>query len=446
VCPKAHSHAESEETDPLVAALDSVESVRRVGRVTEAYGTLIRVTGVAARIGETCELRHPKTGDTLSAEVVGISDCHTLLTPLGGIQGLSADMQVLSRGERSQVAAGEALLGRVLSADGSPIDGKPAPRGCARVPLYQQAPNPLDRQPIDRALSTGIRSIDAMMTIGSGQRLGTFAAAGGGKSTLLGMLARGSHADCNVIVLVGERGREVREFIYDNLGPEGLARSVVVVATSDRPAMERARAALVGTAIAEHFRDQGRDVVLMMDSVTRYARALREMGLAIGEPPARRGYPPSVFSTLPQLFERAGKNQYGSITGLYTVLLEDEDTSNDPIGEEVRSILDGHIVLSRRLAEQAHYPAIDVLASTSRVMSRITGEDHQRAAQQLRQDLAKYREIELLVQVGEYQKGSDPAADRALERIDSIGSLLQQTTTEFASFDDTLQRLKEIAA
>ncbi|MFP4061626.1 MAG: FliI/YscN family ATPase [Halochromatium sp.] len=434
------------QSDPLLAALERVDSVRRVGRVTEAYGTLIRATGIAARIGETCELRHPATGDSLLAEVVGVSDRHTLLTPLGGIQGLSADMEVLSRGERSQVPAGEALLGRVLAADGSPMDGKPAPQGCSRVPLYAEAPNPLHRAPVDRVLPTGIRSIDATVTVGSGQRLGMFAAAGGGKSTLLGMLARGTQADCNVIVLVGERGREVREFIQDNLGAEGLARSVVVVATSDRPAMERARAALVGTAIAEHFRDLGRDVVLMMDSVTRYARALREMGLAVGEPPARRGYPPSVFSTLPQLFERAGNNAHGSITGFYTVLLEDEDTANDPIGEEVRSILDGHIVLSRRLAEEAHYPAIDVLASTSRVMPRVASTEHQEAAQQLRRDLAKYREIELLIQVGEYQHGSDPAADRAVARIDNIRSLLKQGTDELTSFASTMNGLQEVVA
>jgi len=430
--------------DPLLSALESVDSVRRVGRVTEAYGTLIRATGVVARIGETCELRHPATGDTLLAEVVGVSDRHTLLTPLGGIQGLSADMEVLSRGERTQVPAGDALLGRVLAADGTPMDGKPAPQGCARVPLYREAPNPLHRQPIDFALETGVRSLDATLTVGCGQRVGMFAAAGGGKSTLLGMLARGSTSDCNVIVLVGERGREVREFIQDNLGAEGLARSVVVVATSDRPAMERARAPLVGTAIAEYFRDQGRNVVLMMDSVTRYARALREMGLAVGEPPARRGYPPSVFSMLPQLFERAGNDATGSITAFYTVLLEDEDAANDPIGEEVRSILDGHLVLSRRLAEQGHYPAIDILASASRVMPRIASAEQVEAAQQLRRDLAKYREIELLVQVGEYQQGSDPAADRSLARIDSISALLKQGTTDFSAFADTLQHLREV--
>ena len=279
-----------------------------------------------------------------------------------------------------------------------------------------------------------------------GQRVGIFAAAGGGKSTLLGMLARGAASDVNVIVLVGERGREVREFVDDSLGPEGLRKSVVIVATSDRPALERSRAADVGTAIAEHFRDRGQRVLLLMDSVTRYARALRDVGLAVGEPPARRGFPPSVFSALPRLFERAGNNDRGSITAFYTVLLEDEDAGADPIGEEVRSILDGHVVLSRKLAAAAHFPAIDVLASASRVMSRVTDGAHRAAAAKLRGALAKYQEIELLLQVGEYKPGADRDADFAVERIGAIRGLLRQDAADPGDYQTSLQQLQRLFA
>jgi len=311
------------------------------------------------------------------------------------------------------------------------------------MPIYAASPNPLTRTLIERPFSTGVRAIDSVMTAGEGQRVGIFAVAGGGKSTLLGMLARGGDADVNVIVLVGERGREVSEFIHDNLGDKGLAKSVLVVATSDRPALERSRAAWVGTAIAEHFRDQGKRVLLLLDSVTRFARALRDVGLAIGEPPARRGFPPSVFSALPRLFERAGNNDKGSITAFYTVLAEDED-GGDPIVEEVRSILDGHIVLSRKLAAAYHYPAIDVLTSLSRTMPRVVDQAHLRAAGQLRKALAKHQDIELLLQLGEYKRGSDPDADFAIDRIGPIRKLLQQGSAElvpFAQSSDTLKKL-----
>jgi len=296
----------------------------------------------------------------------------------------------------------------------------------------------MTRTPIRQPFHTGVRALDAVLTVGEGQRVGIFAAAGGGKSTLLGMLSR-SAADVNVIVLLGERGREVREFIDDNLGAEGLRKSIIVVATSDRPALERSRAAYVGTAIAEYFRDQGKRVLLLLDSVTRFARALRDVGLAVGEPPARRGYPPSVFSALPRLFERTGNNDRGSITAFYTVLLEDEE--GDPIGEEVRSILDGHVYLSRKLAAANHFPAIDVLASASRVMPRVAQPAHLRAAGLLRKHLAKYQDIELLLQIGEYKRGSDADADEAIRNIPVIRKLLQQASEQRSGFDESVAAL-----
>jgi ATP synthase in type III secretion protein N len=314
-----------------------------------------------------------------------------------------------------------------------------------RVPVYREPPNALARPLIDAALPTGVRAIDALLTVGRGQRLGVFAVAGAGKSTLLGMLARGARCDVTVVALIGERGREVQEFLTDNLGAEGLARAVVVVATSDRPALERARAAQTATAIAEHFRDQGKSVLLVMDSVTRYARALRDVGLAVGEMPARHGFPPSVFAELPRLFERAGTAPTGSITAFYTVLMEDED-SGGPIEEEVRSILDGHIVLSRKLASASHYPAIDSLKSISRVMSRLADPRHADAARQMRRLLAKYEEIELLIQLGEYKAGGDAEADAAVQRLADMRSLLRQSPTDLVPMVQTLQQLQAVVA
>jgi ATP synthase in type III secretion protein N len=433
--------AHLEEGDPLLAGLRSVDPLKRVGRVAEAYGTLIRATGVGASIGEVCELRNPLSGQKLMAEVVGIGRGLTLLTPLGTLTGLSAATEVVSRGQQATIGAGPTLLGRVLNALGEVIDGPPTPSGLTQVPVHREAPDALSREPISRPFPTGVRAIDSLLTVGEGQRVGIFAAAGGGKSTLLGMLARAS-SDVNVIVLVGERGREVREFIEDNLGPEGLTKSVVVVATSDRPALERSRAAYVGTAIAEYFRDQGRRVLLLLDSVTRFARALRDVGLAVGEPPARRGFPPSVFSALPALFERSGNNDRGSITAFYTVLLEDEE--GDPIGDEVRSILDGHIHLSRKLAGANHFPAIDVLASASRVMSRVASAQHQRAAAALRRQLARYQDLELLLQIGEYKSGSDPEADAAIRNIGSVRQFLQQQPASLTGFDENIRGLAEL--
>ena len=431
----------------LFGALARVQSVERVGRVAEAYGTLIRATGLKASIGELCYLRNPRgLGDQnfkLAAEVVGVSKQLTLLTPLGPLDGISVTTEVQATGKQAGVRVGPGLLGRVLDAHGDAIDDKGPVETYAEVPIYAPSPNPLTRSLIETPLSTGVRSLDALITAGEGQRLGIFAVAGGGKSTLLGMLARGAEADVNVIVLVGERGREVNEFIYDNLGEKGLAKSVIVVATSDRPALERSRAAWVGTAIAEYFRDQGKRVLLLMDSVTRFARALRDVGLAIGEPPARRGFPPSVFSAMPQLFERAGNNDKGSITAFYTVLAEDED-GGDPVVEEVRSILDGHIILSRKLAAAYHYPAIDVLTSLSRTMPRVVSKEHMQAAGLLRKYLAKYQEIELLIQLGEYKRGSDPDADIAIDKINAIRKLLQQSSDELVPFEQSSTELRKL--
>ena len=440
--------------DPLLAALGKVRRIERIGKVVEAYGTLIRAIGLKAAIGELCELRNPAdSGDPhfrLAAEVVGVSRQHAVLTPLGALDGVSPATEVYATGRQATVRAGDGLLGRVLDAHGEPIDGKgpiavPGGPPVEDMPIYAASPHPLSRNLIDAPFATGVRAIDTVMTAGVGQRIGIFAVAGGGKSTLLGMLARGASADVNVIALVGERGREVNEFIRDNLGEKGMAKSVIVVATSDRPALERSRAAWVATAIAEHFRDRGKRVMLLVDSVTRFARALRDVGLAVGEPPARRGFPPSVFTALPRLFERAGNNDKGSITAFYTVLMEGEE-GDDPIVEEVRSILDGHIVLSRKLAAAYHYPAIDVLTSLSRTMPRVVEEPQLRAAGQLRKYLAKHQDIELLLQLGEYKKGSDPEADIAIQKIEPIRKLLQQPSGDIADFGESVAALRKLFA
>ncbi len=430
--------------DDLIGTLGRASTVERRGRLVEVLGTTLRVTGIAARIGETCEVADPHTGEGVLAEVVGIAGNATILTPLGDTRGLSPDAEVIVRGGETLVPYGEALLGRVLDGRGQPIDGKgPLPCGLRTTPLHAPAPQPMARALIDQPLETGVRAIDTLLTLGDGQRMGVFAAAGGGKSTLLGMLARFAKAEVIVIALIGERGREVREFIEDSLGEDGLARSVIVCATSDRAAMERVRAAHHATAVAEGFRREGKRVLLLMDSVTRFARALREIGLAAGEPAVRRGFPPSVFAELPRLFERAGTDETGSITGIYTVLLEDED-GGDPVGEEVRSILDGHILLSRKLGAAGHYPAIDVLGSLSRLFPRLAAKDHRTAATQVRALMAKHAEIEFLVQVGEYRAGADPLADRAIAARPEIDALLRQDANVPTPMSNALLMLRSI--
>ena len=439
-------HAESILTaDRLLAELQRSVTIERRGRVVAALGTTIRVTGIDARIGQACDVFEPSTGLTVAAEVVGLAGDAAILTPIGELRGLSNGAEVIVRETAAMVPFGAALLGRVLDGQGRPIDDLgPLPGGLPLQPLYSAAPDPMQRTPIAEVLPTGVRVIDSLLTLGVGQRVGVFASAGGGKSTLMGMLAQRSEADVIVIGLIGERGREVREFIEDALGRDGLARSVVVCATSDRSAMERVRAAHHATAIAEGFRKQGKRVLLLIDSVTRFARALREIGLAAGEPAVRRGFPPSVFAELPRLFERAGNDSAGSITAVYTVLLEDED-GGDPIGEEVRSILDGHIMLSRKLGSAGHYPAIDVLASLSRLFPRIAAADHRAAAAQVRALLAKHAEIAFLVQVGEYRPGSDALADAALAAKPGIDALMRQGADEAADFAVTIAKLRAVA-
>ncbi len=431
---------EEPQTGGLLSALAQAPLFEQRGRLIGAIGTTLRAKGVRGRVGDTVEIVDAERGLSLMAEVVGLADGEMLLTPLGDLRGLSLSAEVVLRAAYAQAPYGPALLGRVLDAHCRPLDGG-APLSRERMrPIDAAAPSPMTRAPIDRPLETGVRAIDGLLTLGRGQRMGVFAAAGGGKSTLLAMLARQTRADAVVIALIGERGREVREFVEDVLGAEGLAKSVVVVATADRPAMERVRAAQVATAIAEGMRDDGMDVLLLMDSVTRYARALREIGLAAGEPAVRRGFPPSVFAELPRLFERAGNAETGGITGVYTVLLEEED--GDPIGEEVRSLLDGHIHLSRALGAKGHYPAIDVGASLSRLFTKLAAPAQSQAARRVRAMLAKLNDIELLVQLGEYKPGHDRLADIALAQKDAIDGFLRQEADQPSAYSTTIAMLR----
>ena len=426
----------------LEEAVQGATSVEIRGRVEQVVGTIIRAVVPGVKVGELCILRNPWEDFSLKAEVVGFVKNVALLSPLGSCQGVSPATEVIPTGEILSVPVGDELLGRVLDGLGQPIDGGPPLRTRHHYPVFAEAPNPMTRKIISRPLSLGLRSLDGMLTCGEGQRMGIFAAAGGGKSTLLSSIIKGCSAEVCVLALIGERGREVREFIEHDLGPEGRKKAVLVVSTSDRSSMERLKAAYTSTAIAEYFRDQGKSVLLMMDSVTRFGRAQREIGLAAGEPPTRRGFPPSVFSELPKLMERAGNNDKGSITALYTVLVEGDDMT-EPIADETRSILDGHIVLSRKLAARNHYPAIDVQASVSRVMNAIVSKEHKKDAQRLRQMLAKFAEVELLVQIGEYKKGADKEADDALAHIDKVNAFLKQGLDEKSSFEETLQALSQ---
>ena len=419
--------------------------VEKRGRVSAVTGGLIRATVTGVRIADLCVLSgagDADSGDDVLAEVVGFDGQHVLMSPLGSTTGISNQTQVVATGRTHEVAVGPELLGKVLNGLGHPLSGDRM-QCPSSYPVLADPPDPMRRKVIDTPLPMGVRVLDGLLTCGEGQRVGIFAAAGGGKSTLLSMLIRNSAADVKVLALIGERGREVREFIEHDIGEEGLKQSVVVVATSERPAMERLKAAYVATAIAEYFRDQGLKVLLMMDSVTRFARAQREIGLAAGEPPTRRGFPPSVFAALPQLMERAGRSEAGSITAMYTVLVEGDDMT-EPVADETRSILDGHVILSRPLAQANHYPAVDVLASVSRVMNNIVDEDHLRVAGRMRELLAKYKEIELLIRIGEYKQGSDPAADEATRKIDAINGTLTQGVYEASSLEESVQRMRQV--
>ncbi len=431
-------------TSMLQSALGQAQVVQIRGRVVQVTGTIIRAVMPAVKIGEICHLHSPGNARPMKAEIVGFSQGSALLMPMGDMQGISSDTEVIPTGHVHMVPVGNALLGRVLDGMGDPIDvATKGPLYTNRFyPVLSGAPDPLKRRIIKDPLSLGIRALDGLLTCGEGQRMGVFAAAGGGKSTLMAMLVKGADVDVTVVALIGERGREVREFIEHELGEEGCRRAVIVCATSDKSSMERSKAAYVATAIAEFFRDQGKRVLFLMDSVTRFARAQREIGLAAGEPPTRRGFPPSVFATLPRLMERVGMGHKGSITALYTVLVEGDDMT-EPIADETRSILDGHIILSRKLASANHYPAIDVLASVSRVMNMVVEPEHKQIAGRMRELMAKYQEVELLVKIGEYKRGSDAIADQAIDRIDKIREFLKQRTDEYVDFDQTLAMMKK---
>jgi flagellar protein export ATPase FliI len=414
------------------------------GRVVQVVGLTIEAVGVDAQVGEVCEILSFGTNILLS-EVVGFRNERTLLMPLGDMQGIQPGSPVNPTRSVFRAPVGKVLLGRVLDGLGKPLDGKRPLGEVETMPIYAAAPHPLTRQPISQPLVTGVRAIDGLLTIGKGQRIGIFSGSGVGKSILLGSLARNARSDISVIGLVGERGREVQEFIERDLGPEGLKRSVVVVATSDQPALVRMKAAWVATTVAEHFRSQGADVIFMMDSVTRFAMAQREVGLAIGEPPASKGYTPSVFSLLPKLLERAGTSVNGSITGFYTVLVEGDDF-NEPISDSVRSILDGHISLSRDLAARNHYPAVDVLRSVSRVMAYVTTEEHRRYAAEMRKLMATYEKARDLVNIGAYVHGSDPEIDASLAALPKINAFLQQPAEEATPFDQVETMLADAVA
>ncbi|HIE13078.1 MAG TPA: flagellar protein export ATPase FliI [Desulfotomaculum sp.] len=412
--------------------------LRQIGVVTKVVGLTLEVKGFKPFVGEVCMVDVPG-GQPTVAEVVGFREDVVLLMPFGELSGVCPGCRVEPRRRAFTVRVGEHMLGRVLNGLGEPIDNLPYPRGTPK-PVNSRPPSPLARRRIEKLFATGVRAIDGFITCGRGQRVGIFAGSSVGKSVLLGMIARFGSADVNVIALVGERGREVLEFIEKDLGPEGLKKSVVVVATSDEPALLRLRAAFVAATIAEYFRDTGRDVLLLMDSVTRFALAQREVGLAVGEPPTTRGYPPSVFALLPRLLERAGNVQSGSITGFYTVLVEGDDM-NEPVADTVRSIIDGHIVLSRELMVANHYPAIDVLTSVSRLMPSVVTEEHRQAASRLRELMAAYRQAEDLINIGAYVAGSNPTIDRAIAVHDAINAFLRQGPAEYAAYDDCINQL-----
>jgi flagellar protein export ATPase FliI len=434
----------------LARYFDAVENacpVQVKGRVTEVIGLVVRAALPQAFMGELCLIYNPRSRMPVKAEVVGFQSGEVLLMPIGELAEIGPESEVVGTGSCLCVSVGDALLGRVLNGVGEAMDLEHlGPIACTQqYPIYAAPPDPLRRRRVMQPVGIGVRAIDGLLTCGEGQRIGLFAAAGVGKSTLLGMIARNTEAEVNVITLVGERGREVRDFLEHDLGPEGLKRSVIVCATSNEPSLVRLKAAYVGTAIAEYFRDQGKKVMLMMDSITRFARAQREVGLACGEPPARAGYTPSVFSQLPKLLERAGNSDKGSITAFYTVLVAGDDM-NEPVADEVRSILDGHIILSRELAGHGHYPAIDVLQSVSRVMSAVAEQGHRQAAARLREVLATYEKNKDLILIGAYEKGSDARVDYSVRMIDKINGYLRQETSQCATFPETIAALKQMFA
>ncbi|MCR4591082.1 MAG: flagellar protein export ATPase FliI [Lachnospiraceae bacterium] len=416
---------------------------KKLGKVVNVVGLTIESMGPDALLADICRIiPEDSSKPPIMAEVVGFKDSKTQLMPYDKTDGIGAGCIVENLGHTLTVAVGDDLLGKTLDGLGRPTDGTEI-LGGREYSVEAEPPDPMDRVIINEVLPLGVKAVDGLMTIGKGQRVGIFAGSGVGKSTLMGMFARNTKADINVIALIGERGREVREFVERDLGEEGMKRSVVVVATSDRPALERNKAAKTATAIAEYFRDQGKDVLLMMDSLTRFSMAQREIGLASGEPPVTRGYPPSVYSEMPKLLERAGNGKTGSITGLYTVLVDGDDF-NEPITDTARSILDGHIMLNRRIAQQNHYPAIDVLQSISRCMSQIADKEHKALSGKMKNVMATYQEAEDLINIGAYQKGSNPKIDYAIQKIDTINEFLMQTTDAKFTFEETLELLKGV--
>lgn len=417
--------------------------VKHLGKVAKVVGLTIESIGPMAKLNDLCLIRSNSAAGVVKVEVVGFRDDRVLLMPYDNVEGVGLGSWVENTGAPLQVPVSEELLGLTLDGVGEPMNADSLGADCAHYSVEAAPPDPLSRKIIDEVLTLGVKAVDGLLTIGKGQRIGIFAGSGVGKSTLMGMFARNTKADINVIALIGERGREVREFIERDLGEEGMRRSVVVVATSDKPALIRKKAAQTATAIAEYFRDQGKDVLLMMDSLTRFSMAQREIGLASGEPPVSRGYPPSVYAQMPKLLERAGNSDRGSITGLYTVLVDGDDF-NEPITDTARGILDGHIVLSRQMAQKNHYPAIDILQSISRVMSSIITKEHKVAAGKMKQVLATYQEAEDLINIGAYKAGSNPDIDFAIDKIRAVNAFLQQQTDEKYTFEESLQQMLDI--
>lgn len=426
----------------LTDQLPSIMPAALWGSVARTVGMTVSAVGFPAPVGALAEVER-QPGAPLLAEVIGFRDDLTLLYPLSDLAGVRRGNRVRLVRTSRWLRVGSELLGRVIDAHGQAVDHRPQPALGQRACFSRHPPHPCTRPRIDTALPTGVRSIDGLLTCGRGQRMGIFSGSGVGKSVLLGMMARYTAADVNVIALIGERGREVNEFIERDLGPQGLAKSVVVVATSDEPALVRVQAASTATAVAEYFRDQGKDVLLLMDSLTRFALAQREIGLAAGEPPTTRGFPPSVYALMPKLVERAGRSPAGSITAFYTVLVEADDP-NEPISDAVRGLLDGHVWLSRKLASRAHYPAVDVLESLSRLMPDVTDEEHRRAAQTIRELLAAYRDHEDLVSIGAYRRGSNPAVDVALEMQEQLTTLLRQPVAQGAALAESRQAVVQL--
>lgn len=430
--------------DKYINTIERTEPIKYTGSVTAVKGLMIECNGPRSVIGEICTIHVDSLKTNVLAEVVGLEDNVVRLMAFGETRGIEIGSIVVASGHVLEVPVGKQLLGRVIDATGKPYDGKGEILPETYYPALNNPPNPMSRKSIDRRVVTGVRAIDSLLTVGKGQRLGIFAGSGVGKSTLLSTIARNTSADINVIALIGERGREVKDFIENDLGEEGLKRSVLVVATSDTPSIARLRAAYVATAIAEYFRDQGKDVMMLFDSVTRFAHAQREIGLATGEPPAQRGYPPSVFDMLPKLLERTGTNDKGSITAFYTVLVDGGDM-DEPIADKVRGTVDGHIVLSRELAGKQHYPAIDMLTSISRLAKRVSGTNTNKAVQRLKKWIALYSEQEDFIKLGVYQRGNSTEIDEAIEHHEELEDFLCQDTHEHLTIEDTLQRLSQVS-